>query len=57
MGVTKELIHQGDGQTKPSKGDTISMEYTGWVYDASKPNNKGSQYVYNAQCQNNVLPS
>lgn len=50
MGVTKELIHAGDGQTKPSKGDTINMEYTGWVYDASKPGNKGSQYVCNAQC-------
>lgn len=51
MGVTKELIHAGDGQTKPKKGDTINMEYTGWVYDASKPGNKGSQYVCDLQCQ------
>ena len=43
MGVTKQLITPGDGQTRAKKGDTISMEYTGWVYDASKPDNKGSQ--------------
>ncbi|KAF2168958.1 hypothetical protein M409DRAFT_20971 [Zasmidium cellare ATCC 36951] len=44
MAVTKQLLTPGDGQTKAKKGDTISMEYTGWVYDASKPDNKGSQF-------------
>ncbi|EGP85712.1 unnamed protein product [Zymoseptoria tritici ST99CH_1A5] len=29
MGVTKELISAGDGQTRAQKGDTITMEYTG----------------------------
>lgn len=28
MGVTKKLISEGDGTTKPQKGDTITMEYT-----------------------------
>lgn len=29
MGVTKQLIKAGDGQTKAKAGDTITMEYTG----------------------------
>ncbi|CZT18343.1 probable Peptidyl-prolyl cis-trans isomerase [Ramularia collo-cygni] len=29
MGVTKELIKAGDGQTRAKAGDTILMEYTG----------------------------
>lgn len=48
MAVTKQLISAGDGKTRPQRGDTISMEYTGWVYDANAPNNKGSQYVFKA---------
>ena len=45
MGVEKTLISEGDGTTKPQKGDTVSMEYTGWLHDTSKPDNKGKQYV------------
>ncbi|KAE8352269.1 peptidyl-prolyl cis-trans isomerase [Aspergillus coremiiformis] len=44
MGVTKELISPGNGQDYPQKGDNIAMDYTGWLYDTSKPGNKGTQF-------------
>jgi len=45
MGVTKQLISPGNGTDKPKKGDTITMEYTGNLYDANAENHKGKQYV------------
>lgn len=44
MGVTKTIIQEGNGPS-PQQGQTVTMEYTGWIKDTSKPNNKGSQYV------------
>lgn len=44
MGVTKTIIEEGSGAS-PSPGDTIAMEYTGWVKDTTKPDNKGAKYV------------
>ena len=45
MGVTKKLLKNGDGVTRPSKGDTVTMEYTGYLYDEKKASNdyKGKQ--------------
>lgn len=43
MGVTKKVLSQGDGATKPKAGDNVKMIYTGWLEDASKPDNKGKQ--------------
>lgn len=43
MGVTKTIISEGSGSS-PSPGDTITMQYTGWVKDTSKPENKGKQF-------------
>jgi FK506-binding protein 1 len=45
MGVEKKNISPGDGTTRPKKGDTVTMEYTGWLFDPSKPDTKGTQYV------------
>jgi FKBP-type peptidyl-prolyl cis-trans isomerase FkpA len=28
----------------PQPGDTITVHYTGWLYDPSKPDNKGQQF-------------
>ncbi|KAI7130262.1 hypothetical protein KC343_g12163 [Hortaea werneckii] len=44
MGVTKQLISPGNGTDKPKQGDTITMEYTGTLYDANAPDNKGKQF-------------
>lgn len=38
MGVTKETLKSGNGQDIPKKGDTVSIHYTGCLYDESKPN-------------------
>jgi FK506-binding protein 1 len=45
MGVTKTVIKEGDGGASPKAGDTVIIEYTGFLYDANAPNNKGNQYV------------
>ncbi|TID23773.1 peptidyl-prolyl cis-trans isomerase [Venturia nashicola] len=44
MGVTKQTLSAGNGVDFPKQNDTVTMEYTGWLYDASKPDNKGSQF-------------
>ncbi|KZZ98605.1 Peptidyl-prolyl cis-trans isomerase, FKBP-type [Moelleriella libera RCEF 2490] len=43
MGVTKTTISEGSGSQAQS-GQTVSIEYTGWIKDASKPDQKGSQF-------------
>ncbi|MCJ1277303.1 FK506-binding protein 2B [Puttea exsequens] len=35
MGVTKEVLKEGNGQDMPKKGDTVFIEYTGNLYDPS----------------------
>jgi FK506-binding protein 1 len=45
MGVTKTTIKDGNGPS-PSAGQTVTMEYTGWLKDGSKPDNKGTKYVF-----------
>ena len=44
MGVTKTTTQQGTGKT-PVKGQKVTIEYTGWLKDTSKPNNKGDKFV------------
>ncbi|KAK4963737.1 Fork head 1 [Elasticomyces elasticus] len=46
MGVTKQLIKEGNGTDKPKKGDQVTMEYTGNLYDQSKASSgyKGKQF-------------
>ncbi|KAK5168461.1 FKBP peptidyl-prolyl cis-trans isomerase [Cryomyces antarcticus] len=46
MGVEKKIIKEGDGKTKPQKGDSIVMEYTGYLYDGSAASKdyKGKQF-------------
>jgi FK506-binding protein 1 len=40
---SKEVLSPGNGKDFPKKGDRVTMEYTGWLYDTSKPDNKGKQ--------------
>ncbi|KAF1824686.1 uncharacterized protein K489DRAFT_379119 [Dissoconium aciculare CBS 342.82] len=44
MGVTKSNTSPGDGVTKAKAGDSITMEYTGYLQDTSKDNQKGKQF-------------
>jgi FK506-binding protein 1 len=39
MGVEKTVIKPGNGVDRPRKGDAVSMEYTGYLFDANKPEN------------------
>jgi FK506-binding protein 1 len=45
MGVTKSNTSPGDGVTKAKAGDSITMEYTGYLQDTSKDDQKGKQSV------------
>jgi FK506-binding protein 1 len=40
MGVTKQTIKEGTGPI-PRPGQTVTIAYTGWLKDTSKPGNKG----------------
>lgn len=44
MGVTKTTLQEGSG-AQPTNGQTVTIEYTGWLKDESKPNKKGNKYV------------
>ncbi|KAK6824169.1 hypothetical protein RU639_005222 [Aspergillus parasiticus] len=44
MGVTKETLAPGDGVNYPKVKDNVAMHYTGWLYDPSKPGNKGEKF-------------
>jgi len=44
MGVEKTLISPGNGADKPNKGDQVTMEYTGWLYEPSAAENRGKQF-------------
>ncbi|KAF2966372.1 hypothetical protein GQX73_g7204 [Xylaria multiplex] len=43
MGVTKTVLQEGSGP-QPTPGQTVTIEYTGWLKDTSKPDNKGDNY-------------
>ncbi|KAI1435683.1 FKBP-type peptidyl-prolyl cis-trans isomerase [Xylaria sp. CBS 124048] len=43
MGVTKTILQEGTG-AQPAVGQTVTIEYTGWLKDASKPGQKGTKF-------------
>jgi len=48
MGVNKTVLQEGTG-AQPQKGQTVTIEYTGWLKDTSAENQKGKQYDYLTQ--------
>ena len=42
--ITNPVVGTG---TEAVAGDTLKVLYTGWLYDASKPDNKGKQFDAN----------
>ena len=44
MGVTKTIITEGTGAI-PVAGQNVIIEYTGWLKDTSKSDQKGNKYV------------
>lgn len=49
MAVTKTVLKEGSGAI-PKVGDTVTIEYTGYLKDTSKPDNKGAKYVCQPNC-------
>ena len=47
MGVEKKTLQEGNGTDRPSKGDTVTIEYTGNLYDPAQEANhcRGNQSV------------
>ncbi|CAG9980461.1 unnamed protein product [Clonostachys byssicola] len=43
MGVVKTIREPGTG-AQPTKGQTVTIEYTGWLKDTTKEENKGEQF-------------
>ncbi|PHH67371.1 hypothetical protein CDD81_139 [Ophiocordyceps australis] len=43
MGVTKTTTKTGSGE-QPAAGDTVTIEYTGYLKDKSKQDNKGEKF-------------
>ncbi|KAI3402189.1 hypothetical protein diail_118 [Diaporthe ilicicola] len=43
MGVNVQHKEEGTG-AQPTPGQTVTIDYTGWVKDTSKPDNKGDQF-------------
>ncbi|KAK4644317.1 FK506-binding protein 1B [Podospora bellae-mahoneyi] len=43
MGVTRITHVHGSGPS-PAPGQTVVIEYTGWLKDASQPENKGQEF-------------
>ena len=39
MPLHKETIQEGNKTDYPKKGDNVSIEYTGWLYDANASSN------------------
>lgn len=49
MGVTKTILKEGNGPI-PKVGDKVTIEYTGFLKDTNKPENKGNQYASSFPC-------
>lgn len=43
MGVTKTIQVSGTG-ARPTRGQSVTIEYTGWLKDTSQPGNRGQEY-------------
>jgi FKBP-type peptidyl-prolyl cis-trans isomerase len=42
MGVTRTITVAGSG-SQPSRGQRVTIAYTGWLKDSSQPGNKGQE--------------
>lgn len=42
-GLTARILQEGDGEVA-AVGDTVTVHYTGWLYDASAANNRGDKF-------------
>ena len=59
MPLEKKTVRQGNGADYPEKGDEVTIEYTGWLYDQSKASNqnRGKQFVTSSRRGQALLTS
>jgi FK506-binding protein 1 len=43
MGVSRQVLREGNKKDFPKPGDTVSIEYTGYLYDPSCEDKKGKK--------------
>jgi FK506-binding protein 1 len=44
MGVSRQVLKEGNKKDFPKPGDTVAIEYTGYLYDASRDDKKGKKF-------------
>ncbi|KAB2580300.1 hypothetical protein BFW01_g3141 [Lasiodiplodia theobromae] len=44
MTVTKHTLAPGNGVDRPRAGDDVTIEYTGYLFDANAPDTKGKKF-------------
>lgn len=44
MGVSKRTVKPGNGSDRPKSGDTVTMSYTGYLFDKNRPGGRGKQF-------------
>ncbi|RMZ87631.1 hypothetical protein DV736_g5138, partial [Chaetothyriales sp. CBS 134916] len=42
--LEKLVLREGNKSDFPKRGDEVAMHYTGWLYAAGKPNNRGEKF-------------
>jgi hypothetical protein len=47
QGVTKTILRPGNGRDSPHTGDTVVIDYTGYLYDETRGEN---EYFMGTQC-------
>lgn len=47
QGVTKTILRPGNGRDSPHTGDTVIIDYTGYLYDETRGEN---EYFMGTQC-------
>jgi hypothetical protein len=48
VAFSRNIIQKGNGTDFPREGDFVITRYIGWLFDAHKEGNKGSEYVIDA---------
>ncbi|KAF2996677.1 FK506 binding protein proline rotamase rapamycin-binding protein [Curvularia kusanoi] len=44
MSISKVVLEAGDKSQVVQKYDEVALEYTGWIYDPSQPDGKGTKF-------------
>lgn len=59
MAVAKIIAKKGNGTDKPKRGDLVTMDYVGYLYDPSKVSRgyRGKKYAASVHCLEDTADS